>query len=373
MLRVGIVGTSWWTESMYLPALADHPTARVVGVCGRRLEPGQALASQWGLDHVWTDYEEMIKSGLVDAVLVAGTNGIHHPVSIASLNAGLHLLCEKPIGLNLAEADEMVQAARAAGTVTMVPFTYRYMPVFAEVKKLIDEGFVGNPHHLNLRYFTGYARTPEYAWRFDTELAGSGVLGDLGSHWLHLAEWLMGPICQISAVTERFVERDPRPDGSAYQQAEDSAILVTRFSSGAMGTLQVCAMSHEGTKFDQTHHLDLHGSSGTVYGYCDWDQTQQVRKVAVGEPGPAQLHQISDQSWQGVRRSPVHDTYRDLFRTRDVMTRQWASAASQGRSVTPDMESGARVQLLLDAALRSAKSNSTMIDVPGRYLDWLTR
>ena len=104
----------------------------------------------------------------------------------------------------------------------MVPFTYQYMPIFAATKRLIDQGFLGTPHHLNLRYFTEFALDSSYSWRFDREIAGSGVIGDLGSHWLYYAEWLFGPIAELGCMSAAFVERDPRPDGSDYERSEDS-------------------------------------------------------------------------------------------------------------------------------------------------------
>lgn len=363
-VRIGIVGTSWWTDSMYLPALANHPQADVRALCGRTEATARELASAWGVPLVFTDWRELLSSGEIDAVVVASANDTHYPITMAALDRGLDVLCEKPVARSASAGDEMAARAAEVGAVTMTPFTYRYMPMFAETKRRLDDGFIGDPYHLNLRYFTQYARDTDYSWRFDAELAGSGVLGDLGSHWLHLAEWLMGPITELGAITRAFVERAPRPDGTPYDRAEDSAIMTASFASGAIGTLQVCAVSWAGTSFGQTHHLDLHGSAGTVYAFSDWDSRQEVTALPAGVDWAHAETGISDASWLGAPRDSVHDTYRHIFRHTDAMTRGWVRAMIDRTPIQPDLTAGARVQRLLEIALESAASDGRQLPVP---------
>lgn len=362
MIRVGIVGTSWWTDSMYLPALADHPEGHVVALCGRNHDRARALADQWGIPAVFTDWQQMIDSNTIDAVIVASGNDTHFPVTLAAIDAGLHVLCEKPLGLTVSEADRMAAHAATTDLVTMVPFTYQYMPMFTETKRLLDDGFLATPHHLNIRYFAQYGLDPSYAWRFDNEFAGSGVIGDLGSHCLFYAEWLFGPIEALGCTTGSFVDREPRPDGSTYAQAEDSSLITARYSSGAIGTIQACSVSWEGTPFGQTHHIDAHGSGGTIYATSDWDTVQEIRVLPTGESGPSRPMDWKDR-WPGVRTDTVHNTYRDVFRSTDVMTRQWIHDIMAGRPSEPDLAAGARVQHLLDAALTSAAEDGRMLPV----------
>ena len=236
---------------------------------------------------------------------------------------GFPVLCEKPLGMDVAEAHKMAAAAVERGAITMVPFTYRNMPTNQFVKQLIDDGYVGRPYHLSMRYFAGYARDGAYAWRFDEAKAGSGILGDLGSHWLDMARWFLGEVTEVSAHRNFFVDREPRPDGSSYTPVEDSAVILARFESGASATLQVSAVCWEGTPFGQIHELDLHGSGGTLHALNDWDTVQEVRGVRAGEPGPAKPLPIPDNAWNGAPRDRVHDTYRHIFRRTEAMTRRW--------------------------------------------------
>lgn len=360
-VRIGVLGTSWWADSMYLPALAAHPDAAVVGVCGRTSATAHDLATRWNIPWVETDSDAFLDPDRLDAVVIATSNDSHAALTLTAIERGLHVLCEKPTATTAAAAAQMAHAATAAATITLVPFTYRYMPTNQYVKRLIDEGFIGRPFHLNLRYFTGYARDGEYSWRFDTALAGSGVLGDLGSHWLHVARWLLGEVSEIGCITSTFVERALRPDGTDYARGEDSAVMTVRFESGAYGTLQVCAVSWEGTDFNQTHHLDLHGSDGTIYALNDWSHVQEVRGLKAGERGPAGLLPIPDDIWGDARRDKVHDTYRDVFRSGRAMIGNWIDGIRDGVPVSPDLGEGARVQYLLELAQRSAADGGRLL------------
>ena len=340
---------------MYLPALAAHPAAQVVAVCGRRSEPAASFASQWGIAQWFVDPVAMLNEVQLDAVIIATANDSHFELAMAALDRGLHVLCEKPLALNADQAAAMAERAHTSGAITMVPFTYHYMPMNRWVRQLVADGYVGRPLHINLRYYTSYAFDTAYSWRFDREIAGSGIIGDLGPHWVHLARWLLNDTeTQVSALSSRSVERDLRPDGNDYERLEDSAVLTVRYASGAYGVLQVSAVCWEGTPFGQTHHLEIHGDAGTIYATCDWDMVQEVRGLCAGDSGGAQVLPIPDDIWNGVRRDTVHNTYRDLFRNTDAMTRGWIDAIVASRPIEPSFIEGLAVQRVTDAAFRSS-------------------
>ncbi len=363
-VRIGVFGTSWWADAMYLPALANHPRATVAAICGRRAAPAKELADRWAIPAWFTDPSQMLAEAELDAVIVATANDSHHPLSLAAIETGLHVLCEKPLAMNVDQATELAAAARQAGVVTMVPFTYRYMPMMQWLRQLIAEGYIGRPLQLNFRYYSGYALDGAYAWRFDPELAGSGVIGDLGSHLIHLARWLIDDVEEtVSAVSSRFVEREPRPDGRPYEPLEDAAILTVRYRSGTVGVLDASAVCWEGEhEFGQRQEFDLHGEAGTLYGVCDWESVQEVRGSRRGEPMPAVLP-IPDEIWGRLRRQPVGDTYRDVFRATPAMTRGWVDAIAGGRTIAPDFDEGLAVQRVIDAAVTSATSGGGAVTV----------
>ncbi|MGB1681971.1 MAG: Gfo/Idh/MocA family protein [Acidimicrobiales bacterium] len=362
MTRIGIVGTSWWSDSMYLPALRSLDGVDVPAVLGRNPARTADFAANWEIPRAFTDTNAFFEQPL-DAVIIASANHSHHPLAIQAIDAGLDVLCEKPLGLNVDEAREMAAAAAAAAAITLVPFTYRYMPVNQYLKRLIDEGYLGEAFHLGLRYFTGFARNGEYAWRFDRSEAGSGVIGDIGSHFLYLARWFFGEVESIGCLARSFVSRDDRPDGRPYERGEDSAVMTLEFVSGAYATVQASAVCHEPTPFGQVHEFDAHGSAGTLHAVCDWDTVQHVRGVKVGESGPAKELPIPDDIWNGTRRGSVHDTYRDVFRGTGAMIGDFVQAVRTRQPCEPDFADGLRIQELCDAAVASAAADGTRIRV----------
>jgi predicted dehydrogenase len=337
---------------MYLPALRAHPGAELRALCGRDAERTRRMADEHGVPLTFTDPHALFESGEVDAVVISTINRTHHRLTMAALEARLHVLCEKPLAMTVAEADEMAATARRLGRRCLVPFTYRFMPTSRFVKRLVDDGFLGTPFLCNLRYYAGFARDPAYAWRFDLAEAGAGILGDLGSHWIDMARWLMGDIEAVTCVLTHHVPREPRPDGRPYVQGDDGATIIAEFANGAHGTLTVSAVCHADSPFGQVHQFDLFGADGAIYAVNDWDRLQEVR---AGKAGNTIVPiEIPDDIWGDVRRESVGDTYRDVFRTTDVMTRDWVNAIRDDRPVEPDFDAGAAVQRAIAACQLSA-------------------
>ncbi len=353
LVSVGVVGTSWWADAMHLPALDSHPGARTLAICGRNRANAQKMADTWGIPKVYTDYAEMIESAELDAIVISTPNDSHYPITMKAFERDLHVLCEKPIAMTYAQAREMADVAMAKGLKTLVPFTYSFMPTARTLKEMIDSGYLGTPYHLNMRYYTGYARAGDYIWRLDRRIAGAGVVGDLGTHFLYIAEWLYG---DISAVTCRLGFSVPRPpldpQGDAYELGDDSCMLTLEFANGALGMIHCTAVCYEDSPFGQTHHMEFHGSEGTLYSFTDWDSTQQVKGARVGE-GMVRELPIPDHIWGAARRDTVHNTYRDMFRSEDFMIRGFINGILNDSALAPNFEHGARMQRLVSAAVQS--------------------
>jgi predicted dehydrogenase len=354
-VRIGIAGTSWWADAMYLPALANQPLADVRGVAGgSRPDHTREFAAAWGIPHAYDSVEDLLEAEPLDALLVLTSNKHHFATAMAAIDRGLHVLCEKPLGMNAQEARQLADAARRAGVTTMVPFTYRFMPANRYLKELLDEGWLGQPYHLNLRYYTGFGRSGAYAWRFDVGEAGSGISGDLGSHWVYMARWYFGEIRAVTAVFSHLVPRGPRPDGAPYELAEDAALMLLEFENGATGSLHMSSLAHEPGPFGQRHELDLHGSGGTLRAMSDWLTIQRVDGCRADETETHEMP-IPDRLFAGARRDTVHNTYRDVFRLQDHMTRGFVTAIARGEPASPDFADGLAVQRVLEASARSAR------------------
>jgi predicted dehydrogenase len=363
-VRLGVVGTSWWADSMYLPALSRHPAADVRAVVGVRHEHTRAFADQWGIPAAYTSLEAMLDGEELDAVTIMAPNVHHYPYTMAALARGLHVLCEKPLGMTSAQAREMTETAERLGVVNMCPFTYSFMPFARYTKELVDDGFIGAPYHLNMRYFADYGRDGAYVWRFDLGEAGAGISGDLGSHWSYIATWLFGEVVAVTAVFGRVVPRAPRPDGAPFEAAEDSAMILLEFANGATGNIHVSSVAYEPSAFGQLHQWELHGSEGTLHVLCDWNATEELRGAHVspgdevlrgGTRRPLEVLPIPDRLYEGLRRDTVHNTYKDTFRERDNMARGFVTAIATGGVAVPSFRDAWRVQRIVDAAGRSAR------------------
>src|SRR5262249_45030755 len=209
MINRGIVGTSWWADAMYLPALKDHPHGKITAICGRDSGRAHMMAERWQIPNVYTDYEKMMKGGGIQAVIVASGNDSHYRIAMAAIDEGLHVLCEKPLTFTYAQARAMAEAADRKGIKHMTPFTYRFMPAARYTKELIDSGYIGKPYHLNMRYYTGYGRNGDYISRFDVAKSGAGAVADIGSHFMYLADWYYGEITWVMAQFGAMLPRDP--------------------------------------------------------------------------------------------------------------------------------------------------------------------
>jgi predicted dehydrogenase len=345
---------------MYLPAVKKHPDAELVCICGRNYDRVKTIANRWNIPCTYTDYRQMLTSGMLDAVIVASSNVTHYPITMLALEQGLHVLCEKPLALHAADAYKMAEKARAVGVKNMVPFTYRWMPTTRYAKQLIDEGYIGKPYHLAMRYYTGYGRSGEYRSNFDRSIGGdAGVIAEIGAHWLYLARWFYGEISAITCYADALIERGDQPG----KPVPDSAVMTVRFVSGAYGVLHVSTVCLEGTEVGgQNHFMEFHGAGGTLYNHIDWDRKQALSGIRPG--GKLSDISVPESIWEGVRRDTVHNTYRDIFRERDHMTREFISAIVEQRpNPKPDFEDGARVQALIDAAVRSAEANACLVEV----------
>ena len=200
-VRLGLVGAGGWARDFHAPVVASHSGAVLAAVCARTRERAEPLAAKHGVDQVYTDYQDMIDSGGVDAVIVATPEDVHHQVVMAALAARLHVLCEKPMAFSADESSEMLDAANQAGVKHMVQFTNRGLPHYRHIKTLLDDGYIGQPYHGYFYWPTGWAPEEEvnaYNWALDAGRA-KGAVNELGAHIFDLARWYFGDVVRVSA------------------------------------------------------------------------------------------------------------------------------------------------------------------------------
>ena len=354
-VRIGIAGTTWWADAMYLPALAGHPLADLRGIVGgSRPEHTREFAAQWGIPGAFDSLEDMLATEPLDALAGPHQQQDALPAGDAGHRGAAPCPVREATGPAGAGGPRDGRGGRAPRPDHHGPV---HLPVHAHEQ--VCEGTrrhrLGRPHPPEgVRYYTGYGRSGDYMWRFDVGEAGSGVSGDLGAHWVYLARWFFGEIDAVTAVYTHVVPRAPRPDGAPFEAADDSALMILEFANSTTGSLHVTSLASEPGEFGQRHEIDLHGSGGSLHILNDWVHTQTIVGLTTGESETHPI-EIPDRIWDGARRDPVHDTYRDVFRRQDTMQRAWVTAIAEGRSASPDFADGLAVQRVLDASAVSAR------------------
>ena len=182
-ISVGVVGTSWYSDWMHLSTMKSHASVELSAICGRNRTCAEEMAAKHSIAHVFTDFHEIIANGKLDVLIVATPDDLHYPITMEALDAGLHVICEKPLAYNAAQARKMYEKAQAVGVKHMVVFTYRWMPIYRYARQLLDEGYIGRPYQCNIRYLSDHGCAGKYGWRFDRQRS-NGVMGDMGSHMI---------------------------------------------------------------------------------------------------------------------------------------------------------------------------------------------
>jgi predicted dehydrogenase len=201
----------------------------------------------------------------VDAVVIATPNRSHHPIAMAAIAAGLHVLCEKPLALTLREAREMAEAADRAGVRHMTAFTYRFVPAMRYVKHLVSQGFVGEPWHFRAQRFQDWGRRA-LGWRQRLADAGSGEIGDMLSHRIDYGHLLVGPIARVMAQTQLLVPmRVDAPARSTRPTRRTGSGCLATFASGASGVLESTKVATGRGEGGRSHdYCEVNGPEGTL-------------------------------------------------------------------------------------------------------------
>lgn len=266
-VRVGIIGTGGIANGKHIKELLECADAKIVALCDIDPVALKRSAEKAGVpeDKCYTDYRDLIADPDVDAVEICTPNYLHAPMAKDVLAAGKFLNLEKPVTMNYQQALEVVEAEQQSDAFGMVCFSYRFMPAVRYAKYLVEQNKLGNIVGLNVAYLKNSAfwEGRRLEWRFDKEKAATGVLGDLGSHLIDLAQMLAGNIVELCATTQVVVKERVTLDGTGVGavNTDDSCSFVARFACGAEGCFHItrCAIGHQ-----NTIRYDVYGDKGAL-------------------------------------------------------------------------------------------------------------
>ena len=331
-------------------------------ICGRNPAGVQAARAQLAWQHAATDWREVVESPLVDIVDIGAPNDLHAEIAITAARNGKHILCEKPLALNVKQAEAMLAAAQKARVVHMICHNYRRIPALALARKMIGEGALGKLFHFHARYAQDWLVDPESPinWRLQKETSGSGANGDINAHIIDLGRYLVGEFQAVCGMLHTFVAERPLAEAlsrgmrkMAKVTVDDAALLIGRMDNGVLANL-------EATRFaaGRKNHIaiEINGSKGSLYfdfedmnrlKYFNGDDPkdrQGFRDILVTERGG--VHPYVGHWWPpghliGYEHTFIH-TIADFV-----------NACVEGKPVQPTFEDGVKNQRVLAAVEES--------------------
>lgn len=375
---IGLLGVGWMGDlhtSSYLRVAAHYPECegrpRLVIAADEVEARARVAAERLGYEEWTTDWREVIAHPDVEAVSIAAPNFLHRDMALGAAAAGKHFWGEKPLGRFPAETVEIAAAAEAAGIVTIVGLNYRHVPAVKHAKRLIESGELGEINHFRTHWLAGYSSHPlgALSWRFLRELGGLGVLADLGSHAVDLAQHLLGPIVTVTARAATLIPRRPKvPMGTGTHfsvveegaemgevENEDWVAALVEFESGLTGILEA---SRVVIGPDCRYLFEANGTRGAV----KWD-FERMNELEVRLPLPS-----GDAGYSTVYMGPQHPEFshfvpgpgigmgfNDLKVTEAYL---FLESVADGKQREPGAREIAAAAQVLDAMQRSFESGS---------------
>ncbi|HXT36861.1 MAG TPA: Gfo/Idh/MocA family oxidoreductase [Chloroflexota bacterium] len=266
MLGYAFMGKAHSNAYRKIPYIYWPPPAipRLIRIAGRSSEKVGQAARRYGFQSHTTDWRDLLDDPAIQIFDNCGPNDQHADSCIAAAQAGKHIICEKPLGRTAAEARRMLDAATRAGVKHATAFNYRFVPAIRLARDLIQQGRLGRIFHFRARYLQEWITDPDFpmVWRLDAATAGSGALGDLGSHIIDLGRFLVGEPTSVSALTTTFIPERKTEDGRTVQVDVDDAFeAIVQFENGAVGTLEASRFAR-GRKNANT--FEINGEKGSI-------------------------------------------------------------------------------------------------------------
>jgi predicted dehydrogenase len=348
-VRILILGTGGMARN-HAEAFAAIPGVTLVAGIDTRAEQLAAFQKAHNIPHGFASVQEAIAWGEFDAVTNVTPDAAHYPTTLPFLQAGKHVLCEKPLATNARDADEMTSAAQQAGVVNMVNLSYRNVPALQHAAQMVRDGAIGTIRHFEASYLQSWLtqpawghwdKEPQWLWRLSTKHGSKGVLGDVGIHILDFATFIAGmDATQVSCLLQTFDKAPGGQIGEYVLDANDSATMQVRLANGALGTVAA-------TRFATGHlndlRLRLYGQTGGLE--VRFEKAVSALRACLGED-------VQTGTWTDVECPPVPTIYQRFV------------AAIRGESAAdPDFARGAALQRLLDRAVESADHDGKLLAV----------
>lgn len=337
--------------------------------CGRDGSKVKSFADTWGYESTESDWRRLVERKDIDIVDICTPNDLHKDIAMAAAANRKMVLCEKPLSMNGPEGRQMVDAVEKAGVPNMVWYNYRRVPAVTFAKQLIDQGKLGKIFHYRAKFLQDWTISPELPqggtalWRLDASAAGSGVTGDLLAHCIDTAIWLNGPIESVTAMTETFIkERQHNLTGKVEKVGiDDACAFLARFGNGSLATF-------ESTRYARGHKalytLEVNGENASLA----WDLHDLHRLEWFDHRDQGTLR-----GWRSIHVTDGEHPYMNKWwvpglqigyeHTFTHQVADFLDGLVAGKPASPTFRDALETQLVCDAVLHSAKTN-TWINIP---------
>jgi len=381
-LNIGIVGYKFMGKAHSnayhkVSRFFDLPSSPVLkAACGRHVDAVGEFAKKWGWQEIEASWEAMLDRDDIDIIDIASPTNTHKDIAVEAARAGKHVLCEKPMALSAAEAREMYSAVKQAGVKHVVGFNYRRVPAIRYAKQLIDEGKLGRIFHWRGAYLQDWIVDPAFplTWHLRKESAGYGPHGDLNSHSVDLARFLIGEIKTVQCTMAHFIRERSLPDeatetafeagvgeGKGPVTVDDASFMVAEFENGALGSFEASRFASGRKNYNC---FEIYGSKGSLcfnlermnelefFSREDDPGSQGFKTIMVTES----THPYISSWWPpghtiGYEHTFIHQAA-DFFK-----------AIHDDDTIEPNFYDGLRCMEVLDAAALSAKEG-IRVNVP---------
>lgn len=338
-IRVVIVGTGSMAAN-HVKGYESLDGVEVVAGVDTDHERLESFCREHSIEHSFTSIEDVLSWGKFDAISNATPDGAHHATCLPFIAAGKHIMCEKPLASNYADALDMALKVEQAGVVNCVNLSYREVPALQYAKGLVEEGAIGECRHFEASYLQSWLTQPawgdwktesQWLWRLSKQHGSNGVLGDVGVHILDFATFVAGSLPRKSScLVKTFCKAPGDAIGDYKLDANDSFVMHTELHNGAIGTISA-------TRFASGHHNDLrlrlYGTEGGLEVL--FENQISTLNVCVGDD-------LQSANWQEVKTKTVPTNYA-----------RFVDAIRLNSKAEPDFALGARLQNVIDISLQS--------------------
>ena len=376
-MNVAIIGTKFmgkahsnaWLNAPRFFDMGIKPVLKVA--CGQNEKELREFADRWGWEEIETDWRKVIARDDIDIVDISVPTYLHRDIAVAAAKAGKHIFCEKPFAITLEEAREMYETAEAAGIVHYVNHNYRRCPAVMLAKRLIDDGTIGRIFHWRGAYLQDWIVDPNFplTWHLRKETAGTGPHGDLNSHSIDLARFLVGDIKAVSAMMTTFVKERPLPgagaatftagSGESTEMGEvtvdDAAFMIAEFENGALGSFEASRFAPGRKNYN---YFEIYGSKGSII--FNLERMNELQLFLRDDPAYAQGFRTiiategGQHDYVAAWWPPGHIIgYEHEFHHAVV---DFMKAIETGGKIAPNFYDGLQEVIVLQAGIQSAQS-----------------